>query len=272
MPNLTHHQAELHYELDGPADGLPVLYISGFSAHSNDILGTALRRGFSAAGCRVLALDNRGSGQTRTPDGAQAIIADMADDIAAVMDAEGINAVHLLGISMGGAIGLTLALRHPHKVRSQVIAVSLAHAQHGRAEFMLRTTRALREAGVPRELINRTNAVYLLSEDAFKIEPLMQAWINAPLDPLMQTPQGFELQIDALDGFDIRAELPGIRTPTLVISSPDDLLVPPRFQREIAAAIPGAQFREYPGGHVFMVLPMYTPQFIADVLAFWQAH
>ena len=73
----------------------------------------------------------------------------------------------------------------------------------------------------------------------------------------------------SLVGYDVREKLAQINVPTLVISSPDDMLVPPRFQDEIAAGIPNAEIKRYPGGHVFMVLPMYAPQFIQDVMGFW---
>jgi pimeloyl-ACP methyl ester carboxylesterase len=96
--------------------------------------------------------------------------------------------------------------------------------------------------------------------------------VNAPPDPYEQTRAGFDHQMAAIKGYDIRERLKDIRVPTLVISSPDDMLVPPRFQEELVAGIPGAEIKRYPGGHIFMVLPMYAPQFIADVTAFWKAH
>ena len=52
------------------------------------------------------------------------------------------------------------------------------------------------------------------------------------------------------------------------MSSPDDMLVPPRFQDEIHSLIPNSEIKRYPGGHVFMLLPMYHAQFMEDVLAF----
>lgn len=268
MPKLTRADVNLHYELDGSGD--PAVYISGFSSHSNDVLGVFLRHALPDAGYRLLAVDNRGAGQTETLAGHRATLNDMADDIAAVMDAEGISSADVLGVSMGGAIAMTLAVRHPQKVKRQVIAVSLAHAAKGRSEFILRTTRMMRDQGVPREIINRYNALYLLSEDLFHLDWLMEAFVHAPADPLTQTAQGFDVQINALENYDVRPHLPSITQPTLVVSSPDDILVPPHFQAEIAELLPNARMRHYPGGHVFMVLPQYRDSFVADVVAFWR--
>ena len=103
----------------------------------------------------------------------------------------------------------------------------------------------------------------------FTIEPLIQGFVNAPRDTYEQTRLGFDHQMAALVGFDVRERLSEIRVPTLVFSSPDDLLVPPRFQDEIAASIANSEIKRYPGGHLFMVLPMHAPQFMQDVMAFW---
>lgn len=270
MPKFTRGSTTLHYELEG--SGAPVVYICGFSSHSNDILGSLIRQEASQ-NYAILAVDNRGSGQTVVGDGDSVTFPDMADDIAAIMDEHHLGAAHVIGISMGGCIAMTFALRHPEKVKSLIVAVSLANSNLGsRSEFMLRSTRAMRDQGIANEHISRYNAVFLLSEDIFQYEPFMNAWVNAPEDPLQQTSTGFEQQINAFTGYDIRDQLGNINFPTLVISSPDDLLVPPRYQDDIAARIPNAQMKRYPGGHVFMLLPMYHAGFMSDVFAFWSEH
>jgi pimeloyl-ACP methyl ester carboxylesterase len=270
MPKFQRGNVTLHYELDG--SGIPAVYISGFGCHSNDLIGTLIRQSLCPQ-FTVLAVDNRGAGQTITGEGETVTIEDMADDIAALMEHHGISQAHMLGISMGGAIAMMLALRHPQKVKSMVVAVSLAWSKMpSRGIYMLTTTRNMRDAGISRELISRYTAVFLLSEDVFENEGLMQAWENSPVDPYQQTAQGFEQQKAAITHYDIRDQLHKINVPTLVMSSPDDLLVPPRFQDEIADGISNAEIKRYPGGHAFMVLPMYSPQFFQDVLEFWGKH
>lgn len=267
MPELQRDNVTLHYELDGK--GEPVVYISGFGSHSNDVLSAGLRHSFGRR-YRVLSVDNRGSGQTVTPEGTPVSLQAMADDIAAVMDHHGLSAARVVGISMGGCIAMLLALRHPAKVRSLVVAVSLASSNLGsRSEFILRSSRAMRDQKIPSDARNRFSALYLLSDDVFKHDRFIDAWINAPEDPLQQTRLGFDQQMEALAGYDIREAIQQIGVPTLVMSSPDDLLVPPVYQDEIAARIPGAQMKRYPGGHVFMLLPMYNAQFVEDVFTFW---
>lgn len=268
MPEFQRGDVTLHYELDG--QGEPAVYISGLGSHTNDVLGVLMRQGLGAH-YHLLSVDNRGSGQTTVQPGSAASIDDMADDIAAIMDELGMGAANVLGISMGGCIALTLAVRHPEKVRSLVVAVSFARSNPtpNRAEFMLQTAWAMRDQGIPREFISRYEMIFLLCEDIFQYEPIITAWVSGPEDPLAQSRASFDLQTDALRTYDVREGIKNIRVPTLVISSPDDMLVPPRFQDEIHQAIPGSEIKLYPGGHVFMLLPMYHAQFVQDVLDFW---
>lgn len=268
MPTYQRGDVTLHYELDGA--GPPAVYICGFGSHSNDFLAQLVRQALGQH-YTLLTVDNRGAGQTMA-SGTDSTLADMADDIAAIMDHHQFNAVPVLGISMGGMIALTLAVRHPHKVSSQVIAVSAAWSPPApnRAGFILLQSRNMRDRGIPLDVINSFNALALLSEDIFAAYPgIVELWVNGPPDPLAMNRAGFDLQAAALVGYDVRESIKQLNIPTLVLSSPDDMLVPSRLHDEIAALIPNAEIKRYPGGHVFMMLPMYSAQFFEDVLSFW---
>ena len=269
MPIFERNGARLHYELDGT--GPDAVYIPGLGSHSNDFLAQAMRAGLSQH-YRLLTVDNQGSGQSVTPAGVSITVNDMADDVAALMEHVGMHTAVILGISMGGMVGLTLAVRHSQRVQRLVVAVTSAWNQPepNRAAFILQLGRDLRDMGLPRSIVNRNSVLTLLGEEVFSEMPLfIDGWVNGPPDPLEQSKANFELQTAALQGYDVRDQLKTLNIPTLVLSSPEDLLVPPHFQDEIAALIPGAQIKRYNGGHVFMMLPQYTPSFLADVLSFW---
>jgi len=269
MPSFEHNNATLHYELDG--SGPDALYICGMGSHSNDLLGMTIRQTLSAQ-YRLLTVDNRGSGQTLTSNGDNATFNHMADDIVAIMDHVGMNKARVLGISMGGMIALTLATRCPERVERFVVAVTSARTPDNpsRSEFLLRSGNIMRQNNIPLEYINRHNAVMLLGESVFTDMPgIVEMWVNAPPDPMQQTLEGFGLQSNALIGYDVREALKNLNIPTLVLSSTEDLLVPPKYQDEIANLIPGAEIKRYLGGHVYMMLPPNVPQFFADVLGFW---
>lgn len=270
MSRFTHNGADLYYELDG--SGPPAVYMIGYSGHSNGVLDTTIRQALSQH-FTVLTVDNRGAGQTVVDKGAPVTIDDMANDIAAILAHHQMTAAHIMGISMGGRIAMTLALRHPEKVRSMVVVVSGAYIDSSsRAWFMMETWRELIERGVPREVVNRYLAGFMLGDEAFQNEEYIQAWIDAPADPLAQTQTGAEQQLNANLGYDIRDQLSQITTPTLIMSSPEDLSIPPQYQDELAAKIPNAEIKRYPGGHLFMALPTQFPKFIEETLAFWRKH
>lgn len=271
MPTYQRGAVTLYYELEG--SGPPAVYICGFGSHSNDYLGLMVRQALNKQ-YTLLTVDNRGAGQTAF-NGTPSTLADMADDIVAIMNQHQMDTASVLGISMGGMIGLTLAVRHPHRVRSQVIAVSSAHSvpQPNRSSFILSKLRDMRERKIPQDVINSFNALAILGEGIFSDFPvIVDALVNGPPDPQAMSHEGFELQMAAVEGYDVREQLKQLNIPTLVMSSPDDILVPPRFQDEIAELVPNAEIKRYPGGHVFMMLPMYSAQFFEDVLSFWARH
>lgn len=271
MPTFQHGTATLNYELDG--NGPDAVYIPGMGSHSNDLLGQTVRQMLSQ-NYRLLTVDNRGSGQTVTAIGDTSNLTDMADDVAAVMAHAGMESARILGISMGGMIALSLAVKHPARVNRLVVAVTSARTPDNpsRSAFLLASGHLMREKNVPLEYINRHNAVMLLGESVFSDMPfIVDAWVNAPPDPMGQTQAGFELQSNALLGYDVREGLKRLNIPTLVLSSSEDMLVPPRYQDEIADLIPGAEIKRSLGGHVYMMLPNYAAEFYADVLGFWGA-
>ena len=128
----------------------------------------------------------------------------------------------------------------------------------------------LRDHDLPLPLINRVGLLFLADEPAFRDPEVVDQWVNAPPDPLGQTLEGWEIQTGALQAYDVRDRLGEIRMPTLIIGSPDDLLVPPFHQQQLAEAIPGAVLKMYPGGHLFMLNAERLPAFMGEVIAFLQ--
>jgi 3-oxoadipate enol-lactonase len=106
--------ARIAYRIDGPADA-PVVMLSNslMSSHRMwDPQFDALVQRY-----RVLRYDTRGHGASQTTPGPYSIEL-LADDAAALIAHTGADAVHFVGLSMGGMIGQQLALRHPERVLS----------------------------------------------------------------------------------------------------------------------------------------------------------
>jgi pimeloyl-ACP methyl ester carboxylesterase len=103
-----------HYQLGGPATGVPVLLVPGFSTPYN--VWDPTYDGLTAAGFRVLRYEHFGRGFSDRPDARYD--ADFYDrQITELLDALGVAQVDIAGLSMGGPISGTFANRHPERVR-----------------------------------------------------------------------------------------------------------------------------------------------------------
>ena len=121
MVNRIHiNGVDTAYRFDGPADG-PVVLMSNSLMSNYDMWDwnvPALTDRY-----RVLRYDTRGHGRSSTPPGPYSI-AMLGDDAAALLDALGVNAAHVVGLSMGGMVAQQLGARYPHKVLSLSICDS----------------------------------------------------------------------------------------------------------------------------------------------------
>ena len=126
MDTFSSSGVELAY-LDQAPEGSdrfePILLIHGFaSSHRINWVGPGWVNTLTRAGRRVIALDNRGHGESeklyRPEDYATPL---MAEDARALMDHLGLARIDVMGYSMGARISAFLALRHPERVRSIVL-------------------------------------------------------------------------------------------------------------------------------------------------------
>ncbi|MEW2382959.1 alpha/beta hydrolase [Micromonospora sp. NPDC047707] len=151
----------------GPQDGPPVLLLHGFPQHGGewDDVVPALH----AAGLRTYALDQRGYSPGARPETVGAYrLAELVADAAAVLDALGVDAAHVVGHDWGAVVGWGLAAGHPDRVRT-LTAVSvphpaaMAHAltadpqQQARSAYML----LFRQAGAAEKALLALNATGL---------------------------------------------------------------------------------------------------------------
>ncbi|HVX96108.1 MAG TPA: alpha/beta fold hydrolase [Polyangia bacterium] len=193
---------------------------------------------------RVLAIDARGFGESEL-GGAPYSVAELADDLAALLDALAIPRAAVLGMSMGGYTALAFAAKHAARLSALVLADTRAAADspevRAKREEALATIRA------------RGPAAYLDGSLARLVSPDAPAALHAFVRARAETrADSLAAGLAALrDRPDRTAELPAIACPTLVVCGAQDLISPPAEMRGVTAAIPRARYVELPGaGHL----------------------
>ncbi|PZG15281.1 alpha/beta fold hydrolase, partial [Nonomuraea aridisoli] len=219
----------LHYRLDGPEQGQPLVLgpSLGTSTRLWDAQTPALARTF-----RVLRYDLPGHGCS--PAQPFQSLDDLAALVLETAAAEGMESFHYAGVSIGGAIGATLAVRHPGRVRS--LAMVCSSARFG-------DPASWRERAA---LVRAEGTTPLLEASASR-------WFAGPtrqdlLDELAAAdPAAYAACCDALAAYDLRGELASITVPALVVAGREDPATPPAHARELADGIPDATLVELAG-------------------------
>ena len=236
---------ELEYETFGSPDHPAFLLVAGLGAQLVTF-HPDLCDGLVARGYFVVRFDNRDVGlSTKVPDGGYAL-EDMADDTAGLLDALGLGAAHVVGVSMGGMIAQTLAIRHPKRVRTltSIMSTTGAPGVGGATEAAMArlTTRAgdTREERIASSV--ETSRVIWGDTPQFPFDEELARWRAETSVDRAYYPDGTMRQMLAIRATGDRTEkLRQLDVPTLVIHGSNDPLVQPSGGEATAAAIPGAQ-------------------------------
>ena len=247
MPHATINGIKLHYDTIGVGD--PLLLITGLGADASS-WGMQLPR--LAAHFRVITFDNRGAGRSETPPGPYST-AEMARDAVALLDHLGIERAHVVGWSLGSLIAQELALSHGDRVHRLALLSTFARPDATIALWLTIAQQA-EARGVDAAGIALWSLPWMFTP-AFMTQP---AAVAASLPPTghatdLLTVQRTAAQAAAILGHDSADRLQTITAPTLVLVGAEDILSPPVYAQEVAAAIPGAQLHllDY-GGHGMM--------------------
>jgi 3-oxoadipate enol-lactonase len=245
MPKITANGIGLYYELHGPEDA-DVLVLS------NGVLMSTASWAFQtpvlSQHYRLLLYDCRGMWQSDHPPGPYSMELH-ADDLAALLDALGIERAHIGGTSYGAEVSLVFALKYPERTRSLIVTAAVSQLDpllRGLADIWIEAARAHDP-----ELLFKV--VYPLT--------FSEAWIAANQPALDLARERYEaLDFDALlelflcfSRLDITDDLHSITAPTLVVVGELDALKPRSYADLIAREISGAEYAIIPhSGHAAM--------------------
>lgn len=246
---------EIYYEIHGA--GPPLVLVMGIGYDSS--LWTLEQVPALSTRFTVVLLDNRDAGRSSRADHPYTI-ADMADDVAGLLDAIGVRRTHLLGLSMGSMIGIEFAQRHAERLDRLVLAGPAAAPARSAIDPIsiwswVKTNDSSGEVFGAQQFTWLFSSAFLRNEQAVQETASLLASNPNPLGP-----EAYERQAGAYLEFDAADRLDRVTAPTLVIVGEQDLLTPPWVAREVADGIPGARFQMVTGDGSSHVLPLERPE------------
>lgn len=254
MPWIEANDIMLHYRVEGPSDGAPLILIHelGGSIESWDRVMPHLGQR------RVLRWDWRGAGQSEKIRGELAVDV-LCADLAALMDGIGLGgSVDVAGTALGGGVALAFAARYPDKVRRLAVSSPAIGGASG-IEAMLRARADQVEQGGMRAQVDISlDRSYLpkYRQDTKAFQEYRARWMT-------NDPASYASHNRMLAAMDERLNLAKIACSTLVLGGADDALLTPDAMQEVADAIPGAEFQKLASGHF---LPVNTPDLWAETV------
>lgn len=219
------HDITISYEIEGPEDA-PVIACSHCLAGDLSIWDAqviALREKF-----RILRFDTRGHGGSTAPEGPYSMEM-LANDVVDLFDEIGIRKAHFMGISMGGMIAQTLALKHPECVSSLVLCdttCAIPESVHPMWDERIQTVDKQGMSAVADETLDRWLSPDFQSHCPATTEQIREMILKTPVS-------GFIGCAHAIKNFNVKARLPKISIPALVMVGENDPGTPVESARQI---------------------------------------
>ena len=258
---------ELVYETIGDPQDSPMLLVMGLGMQlihwDRGLCELLAERGF-----HVIRFDNRDAGLSTKirgsvpnvmrlmagmPTRVPYLLDDMAGDTLGLLDALGIERAHVVGVSMGGMIGQTMAIRSPERLLSLASMMSTTGDRRVGTPKLRVWSLMMRRAPQGRDAYIRyfTRVFRMIGSPAYRVDEERMRQLAAETYDRCHYPAGTARQLGAILASGSRtAALKQLEVPTVVIHGESDPLVPLRAGLATARAVPNARLLTFPGmGH-----------------------
>jgi len=232
-------EISLNYELDGSGTPLVLTHGLGDDLHFWDNVAPVLAQHHT-----LLRWDVRGFGHSDKPPGPYSP-ALLAGDLAALLDALGVAAVHVGGLSMGGVIAQRFALDHPQRVRSLILVSTSSEVGPRGAANWQRLADGIEQRGFGSGARDASRA---FSPGFAAAHPDVVA--AAGEQTARNVPHAYAAAARAMSDYHWTAELERVRVPVLIMQGLADQLTPPGGSVKMHRALPAARLLMLPDtGH-----------------------
>ena len=242
MPLISANGVELFYDLIGPEDA-PVVAFStsiGTTLEMWDAQVQALADRY-----RCLRYDTRGHGRSQVLD-QRVTIDDLANDLADLLEALGVNKAHIVGLSLGGMTAQAFGARHPDRAESLVLMATSAYLPSGWDERAA-VVRAQGMGAIVDTVLARWFTPEFTATHLEQVAPMRERFLQ--LDP-----RGYAACCEAIRDMDLRPSNAAIRAPTLIIAGADDPATPVAMMEDIRTRIAQAELVVLPrAAHILSV-------------------
>jgi pimeloyl-ACP methyl ester carboxylesterase len=266
MPKIRLDKLTINYDRQGT--GEPLILIPYLAA---DHACYAFQTAEYAKHFTCISIDPRDAGESDKTDGVYST-EDLADDVAAFLQAQGIPRAHSFGLSLGAATGMWLAVKYPSKVKSLSLHSGWAKTDpfiKAVVEGWQATVKGLANVA---EMIILSMFPWCFTPELYAAKPeYIQSLASFVRSRPAQSVAAFLQQSNAAITHDAAAQLGRIRCPTQVTFGRHDLVTSTRFADQLTGAIPHSELVIFEGSsHA----PIYesTEEFNQKTMAFWQRH
>ena len=228
---ISANGVDINYTIEGEGPWLTLSHSLACNLHMWDEEAKRLSKRY-----KVLRYDTRGHGKSGAPAGAYTLEL-LADDLHGMLQALGVQSTHFVGLSMGGMIGQTFALKYPGMFKSLALCDTTSRYPAEAAGVWVERIKTVEAQGMEPMVVPTLERWFTASYRKARPEAVEKVAAMIRTTPV----PGFVGCCHAIPKINLTSRLAEIRCPSLVIVGKDDPGTPVAMAEDIHRALPGSE-------------------------------